>query len=447
MVNPSIPPRGRSSRTARNDPPKESSSSKDPVTYPTLPPHLSEYMATDSVLNRRQSLPPKGAPQGVEAAGTPWDIVNTEQLQEWAKQEPDQFLDILNELRQQRDLGIEALEVLEDAQKNDVYHGMYLKLQTANLILTDRNKEIAEQLLELEAKVRSFREGTPSDRSQSTKRSPRVPDPPCLTDGQDPTWEDWSSKIGFKLEINHDHFENERMKLVYVLSRTAGKAFEHTYCRSQKNSDDPFSTADEVLKDLSESFEDPDKYENYRREFVKLNQGVKKFSDFYAEFKRLASYLGYNEKQLLAELKDKMAPRLRSALAALEPQLTQLPPTKNYCIRVDNEHRAMREAKDKLEASTKVTKRVAFSNLPPSSPRSPVPLRRSSPSNEQRTTDEQEGNCFTCHQKGHSTADCPKRVILTSPSYVPPFRRSPQANELSVDDFDRALPSDTDSEN
>ena len=40
------------------------------------------------------------------------------------------------------------------------------------------------------------------------KRSAKIPDPPILTDGLDPTYESWKIQIQAKLSVNDDHFAN-----------------------------------------------------------------------------------------------------------------------------------------------------------------------------------------------------------------------------------------------
>ena len=41
-------------------------------------------------------------------------------------------------------------------------------------------------------------------------------DPPLFTDGKDPSIEQWLSKMRGKFEINWDHYQSERSKLIYV---------------------------------------------------------------------------------------------------------------------------------------------------------------------------------------------------------------------------------------
>lgn len=51
----------------------------------------------------------------------------------------------------------------------------------------------------------------------------------------------------------------------------------------------------EVLNDLEEIYDDPDRIQNHRRQYVALRQGSERFATFYGEFRRLSSCLGYGD--------------------------------------------------------------------------------------------------------------------------------------------------------
>ena len=117
-------------------------------------------------------------------------------------------------------------------------------------------------------------ETTSSVGSMGGKRTSKLPDVDTLTDGKaNPTWEEWIQKIHDKLEVNHDHFENERAKIAYVCSRTSGKAASVLYARRRKDSKNPYITAEEVIADLTRNLEDPDQRKNAVRDYSKLMQG------------------------------------------------------------------------------------------------------------------------------------------------------------------------------
>jgi hypothetical protein len=60
------------------------------------------------------------------------------------------------------------------------------------------------------------REQSPAITVAATKKSTKILDPPILTDGQNPTFTSWLSKIRNKLKVNSDHFADEDAKIAYV---------------------------------------------------------------------------------------------------------------------------------------------------------------------------------------------------------------------------------------
>ncbi len=50
-----------------------------------------------------------------------------------------------------------------------------------------------------------------------------------FTDEDELTWNSWRIKIDNKLQINVDHFNNENICIVYVISRLEDDAAEHIF--------------------------------------------------------------------------------------------------------------------------------------------------------------------------------------------------------------------------
>lgn len=90
------------------------------VAYPQLDAALRELKKGRKA--RKYSVPTAQHHErtGEDEAGTPYNIVNVEQLQCWAEAEPDQFLETLTTLREQRDLGMAVSDGINDllAEKN-----------------------------------------------------------------------------------------------------------------------------------------------------------------------------------------------------------------------------------------------------------------------------------------------------------------------------------------
>ena len=274
----------------------------DTPTYLNLKPALRSLLK--NIKDRRISVPSTDAPDGPDDAFTPLNIVNHTQLQRWAEDDPERLYEVFSELREQRDLGLEATTLYETLI-ND-----YNEEKAKRRALKEQHSALRKELLQ----AQNAREDTSfSSQSASGKRTQKLPDPPLFVNGEAPTWDDWSGKIQDKLEINHDHYDSERAKIAYILSRLGGEAAEHTYARKNSKSNNPYVTADEMLSELSEIYEDVDRENTYREQYKLLVQGISSFVKFYSEFKRLFSHLSYNERQLMVDLKDKLSSRLRTA--------------------------------------------------------------------------------------------------------------------------------------
>ena len=62
---------------------------------------------------------------------------------------------------------------------------------------------------------------------RSSSKSAKIPDPPLLTDGKEPRFEDWLLLMTQKLEANHDHYDSPQLCCAYVASHCDGKACKH----------------------------------------------------------------------------------------------------------------------------------------------------------------------------------------------------------------------------
>ena len=225
----------------------------------------------------------------------------------------------------------------------------------------------------------------------------------------------------------------------YVLSRLSGKAAQHTESCSPYGSSvtNPYKSAGEILEDLKNIYEDPDKSRNYRQAYIDLIQGIKRFSDFFIEFRRLSTFLGYGESQCMDDIRDKITECLQAALSSQMVQSVFLSVMKDYLIHLNNEQCAAKALKEKKKASTAPFKERTFKKVifeTPSfssySARAPTPPHNPSSNwkamDPQHQTDEQAGNCFICHRPGHTAKDCSQCVPT-------PFQCDGSVSELHVD--------------
>ncbi len=406
----------------------------DDVIYPDLENPLATLRKERT--NRRRSQALIQARTGEHEARTVYEIATAQQLEAWMIAAPQEVFDMLESLRKQRDMGIELSELCDT-------HDVDMKAAEATI----RRQRLA--IRALEDQPRSLREGSPFSQSGG-RRSQKQPDPDQLDDGTKPTWKEWYPRMKAKLRVNKDHFDDEESKISYVLSRLCGKAAGYTNARSPfDDSENPYVTSDEVLKDLESIFSDPDERNKNERAFTLLFQGAQKFNEFYSDFRYYSSSLGYNENTLIYQLKEKINPRLRDRLISYHPCKT-LTEYRDYLQTIDNDQRAeykrkIREGRIKeisREDTPKVHKKVSFqpTSSSPSPIGAPPSYTRAAPINPQRIKDESESNCFLCHQPGHNAADCPissSRQATpqrqATPAYVPPFRREQSVHDVEVD--------------
>ncbi len=241
----------------------------------------------------------------------------------------------------------------------------------------------------------------------------KILDSSMFTDEKNSTWKNWSLDIREKLAINVDIFSNELYKLSYIHSRLADDVVEVTQARRDLNCDNLYLTVNELLEKLAQSFHDSDKKDNYRRKYINLVQESKKFSDFFNQFQRLYTYLKYQKNVLVVDLKNKINSRLRTFWTAQMKSLTKLSDIRNYLIRLNNEHRAVREIKDKLlkRDDSKIIISRATIAVQPSTSKSDWSKPRSAVLTSAKNADVLVETCFVCHKSDHSFRECSNQPI------------------------------------
>ncbi len=177
--------------------------------------------------------------------------------------------------------------------------------------LNELSKQRDDKIKELKTKLQT-KEITSSDFIYSERsRSQKISNFSWFTDEKNSTWKNWYNKIQNKLEINIDLFSNERVKLSYVHFRLFNDAADVTQSRCEHDYVNLYKIINDLLKELTELFNDSDKKVNFCKEYYNLIQESKKFSEFYTQFQQLSFYLKYHEKQLIINLKDKINSHLR----------------------------------------------------------------------------------------------------------------------------------------
>ncbi len=306
----------------------------------------------------------------------------------------------------------------------EIWKAQSLALDEETDRLYELDKQQEDEIKELKTRLQA-KENTSSDFTYSERsRSQKIPDSSLFTDEKNSTWKNWYGKIQDKLEINADLFPNERAKLSYIHSRLFDDAAEITQARRERDCVNLYKIVDDLLKELAQLFDDSNKKVNFRREYYNLVQEFKKFNEFYTQFQRLSFYLDYHEKQLIADLKDKIHLRLRFIWVDQLVQPDFLKEIRSYLIRLNNDQRVIREIKDKIKRvddlsktifhrATVVTQSVDHSK--------PDQLKsRGAILTSVKEADILVESCFICHKSGHSSKECldrPTRINAVNNEY------------------------------
>ncbi len=285
---------------------------------------------------------------------------------------------------------------------------LVLDEETDRLYELDKQQE--DEIKELKTRLQA-KENTSSDFIYfEHSRSQKISDSSLFTDEKNSTWKNWYEKIQNKLEINVDLFSNERVKLSYVHSRLFDDAAEIIQARRERDCVNLYRIVDDLLKKLAQLFDDSNKKVNFRRKYYNLIQEFKKFSEFYTQFQRLSFYLDYHEKQLIADLKDKIHSRLRFIWVDQLVQSDSLKEIRFYLICLNNDQRVIQEIKDKIKCvddlsktifhkATVVTQSVDHSKSDQLKSRDAILTNI-------KEADILVESCFICHKSGHSSKEC-----------------------------------------
>ncbi len=171
-----------------------------------------------------------------------------------------------------------------------------------------------------------------------------------------------------KLQTNVDHFDNENICIVYVISRLEDDAAEHIFAQHRHDASHSYISIDELFEHLKEIYDKLNRNRKCCREYNALRQTDKSFNVFYFNFVKLFSYLDYDDRTLMNDLQNKINNRLQNALSVCSENFTSLTRLRIFLQDMNNKQRVNYQLRSQLRTViAKVTvvpdKRAATSLL------------------------------------------------------------------------------------
>ncbi len=266
---------------------------------------------------------------------------------------------MLIKLRDQRDMTLKLNEQWIDLQVDHIKRLDELEINQTTIDTQEETiVDLREKVLSLKKRQRSANHLQPRQPTKSrasienhTRRESftlfdndhhkffKFSNSSIFTDEDESTWDSWRVKIDNKLQANVDHFDNENICIVYVISRLEGDAAEHIFAQHQHDASHSYISIDELFEHLKEIYNELNKNRKCRRKYNVLRQADKSFNVFYFDFMKLFSYLEYDDRTLMNDLQNKINNRLQNALSVCSENFTSLIRLRTFLQDVNSKQR------------------------------------------------------------------------------------------------------------
>jgi hypothetical protein len=160
-------------------------------------------------------------------------------------------------------------------------------------------------------------------------------------DGSSPTYiRTWIILLRNKLAAQAHRYPSENAKLRYALGRLAGDALDMVRSHvSEDTGDIAYNTLNEMLAELRQTYDDPDRAQTARTAIKKLEMQPLQFSRYLAAFRRLMGDLDWDDGAQRDALKDGLTTQMRRSLE-YRPVAKTLAELISLCVEYDARHRA-----------------------------------------------------------------------------------------------------------
>jgi hypothetical protein len=297
-----------------------------------------------STVSRRVSLISFNASTRSQNVAISWDINMDQQLRQWTIDQSDEIIKMLIELRDQQDMTLKLNKQWINLQVNHIKRLNELEINQTTINTQEETIiKLWKKVLSLKKRQRSVnhlwsRQSTKSRASieNHTWRESftlfdndhhkffKFLNSSIFTDEDESTWDSWRVKIDNKLQTNVNHFDNENICIVYVISRLENDAAKHIFARHWHDASHSYISINKLFEHLKEIYDELNKNRKCRCEYNALKQADKSFNVFYFNFMKLFSYFKYNNCILMNNLQNKINNRLQNALSICSKNFTSL---------------------------------------------------------------------------------------------------------------------------
>ncbi|KAH0614363.1 uncharacterized protein H6S33_006249 [Morchella sextelata] len=122
------------------------------------------------------------------------------------------------------------------------------------------------------------------------------------------------TQLRMKLEVNHNRFRNETVKVIHVVSCLEGRALNQVTPLVNANPADFFFSVTSFVAHMEDSFRDLNTRSTTHRQLVPLRQGKGDFATYYLQFIRTVSNLHYNKGVKIEELPERLSDNFRDVI-------------------------------------------------------------------------------------------------------------------------------------
>ena len=225
-----------------------------------------------------------------------WNINMSQQLRQWAIDQSDEIIKMLNELKSQRDttLKLNKQWIIVQVEYDKRLNQLEIKQMIINT-LEEINKHYQKKMLNLKNKLKEVlhsanqswsRQFTKSLSHQSIKnhtqrksftlfnndhhKSFKFSNSLIFIDEDESTWNSWRIKMNDKLQTNVNHFVDETICIVYVISRLEDDVAEHIFAQRRHDASHSYILIYKLFEHLKEIYDELNKNRKCRHEYNAL---------------------------------------------------------------------------------------------------------------------------------------------------------------------------------